>query len=113
MSGIAEAMSGMASGKRSGGISSRMEGHEPEHKAEHEHDGVHEHLKALHEKMAGKHMHIHQHEGGYTTHHISEDGKVDGPHEHQNTEELKNHLSKFFDEEEHESPHEEHDGELM
>ena len=104
---IAEAMSGFG-GKRHG-ISEHMENPEYKEKPEHE-GGVPGHLKALHSEMGGKHMHIHQHEGGHTTHHVGEDGKVEGPHEHENTEQLKEHMGKFFDEEEneHESPH--HDG---
>lgn len=111
MAGIADAMAGMASGKRSGGIAERMthsEHHEPD--GDEHGDGVHEHLKALHATMGGKHMHVHHHEGGITTHHVGEDGKVEGPHDHENTEALKEHMGKFLDEEEHESPHEDHDG---
>jgi hypothetical protein len=104
MSGIAEAMAGMASGKRHGGISDGMEG-KGQHKPQHDGGGIEEHLKAIHEKTGGgKHMHVqhHEHDGSYTTHHVTEDGKVEGPHEHANLEELKNHQDKFFNEEEHE-----------
>jgi hypothetical protein len=108
MHSIADAMSGM-SGKRGAGISGAMD-HSSEPKQESEHaGGAPEHLKALHEEMGGKHMHVHQHEAGYTTHHVKEDGKVEGPHDHENTEELKHHMSKFFDEEEHE-PSSHHSG---
>lgn len=113
MAGIAEAMSGMAAGKRHGGISGAMEpGSEREAKPEGEHDGggVEGHLQALHSELGGKHMHVHQHEGGLTSHHVGEDGKVEGPHDHESTEQLKEHMAKFFDEEAHESPSEDHDG---
>jgi len=39
-------------------------------------------LEDLHAKHGGKHMHVHAHEAGVTTHHIGEDGMVEGPHEH-------------------------------
>jgi hypothetical protein len=75
--------------------------------------GVPEHLKAMHAEMGGKHMHVHQHEGGLTSHHVGEDGKVEGPHDHENTEALKEHMGKFFDEEEHEPEHHGHADGLM
>ncbi len=48
----------------------------------------------------GKHMHITRGDAGYTTHHVAEDGEVEGPHDHANIEALKEHLIRFFDEEE-------------
>lgn len=113
MAGIAEAMSRMTGGGKRGGISGAMEGHrELEREPEEKEGGVPEHMKAMHEEMGGKHMHVHQgeQEEGYTTHHVGEDGKVEGPHDHQNMEELKSHMGKFFDEEEHEhEPSGDHD----
>ena len=50
----------------------------------------------------GKHMHVHHDGMKYTTHHVGEDGEVQGPHEHGNMEALKDHMAQFFDEEEHE-----------
>jgi hypothetical protein len=102
-------MSGMSG--RGAGISERMEKPMGE-KPGGEHGGVPEHLKAMHAEMGGKHMHVHQHEGGLTSHHVGEDGKVEGPHDHENTEALKEHMGKFFDEEEHEPSmhHDDHDG---
>lgn len=93
----------MSGGGKHGGLTSAIE--RPEKQPEGEHGGVHEHLKALHEEMGGKHMHVHQHEGGMTSHQVGEDGEVEGPHEHESTEALKEHMAKFFDEEAHEPEH--------
>lgn len=76
----------MATAERSG--SSSEEG-TPEH-----------HLGRLREAMGGKHMHVHQDEmGGYTSHHVGHDGQIEGPHEHENMEALKDHMDQFFEEE--------------
>ena len=101
---IAEAMSGLAhSAGPKPSIGGRMGAHE-EPKREQEHESpVHEHLAAMHKEMGGKHMHIHQNEHGeHTTHQVGEDGNVEGPHNHENTEALKHHMDKFLGEEEHE-----------
>ena len=50
----------------------------------------------------GKHMHVHHDGAKFTTHHVGEDGEVQGPHDHENLESLKDHMAQFFDEEEHE-----------
>lgn len=64
---------------------------------------VHEHLMAMHNEMGGRHMHVHQKdENTVTTHHVDEDGKVQGPHDHANMEQLRAHMDKFLGEEEHE-----------
>jgi hypothetical protein len=61
------------------------------------------HLAAHHGGGEGKHMHVHQDGmGNHTSHHVGEDGKVQGPHDHDNLEALKAHMSKFLDEEEQE-----------
>src|SRR5215469_16582895 len=46
--------------------------------------GVAQHLKAMHgESGGGTHMHIQSHGGGrFTSHHVSDDGQVQGPHSH-------------------------------
>ena len=67
---------------------------------------VHEHLQALHAEMGGKHMHIHSDGMDHTSHQIGEDGVVEGPHDHENIEALKEHMGKFFDEEEQEGKEE-------
>lgn len=64
-----------------------------------EHSSVHEHLSALHAEHGGKHMHVHHDGMSITSHHVGEDGEVQGPHNHENIEALKEHLGKFFDEE--------------
>lgn len=80
------------------------EGHDGE-RTEHPHIGhALMHMAAKHSE--GKHMHVHEGEDGeHTTHHVGEDGKVEGPHDHENIEAVKEHLGKFFDEEEHEGKH--------
>lgn len=65
----------------------------------HQDTGVHEHLAAMHAQSGGKHMHVHSDGMTHTTHHVGEDGEVQGPHNHENIEALKDHLGKFFDEE--------------
>lgn len=60
---------------------------------------IHEHLKALAAEHGGDHMHIHAHEDGYTTHHVVEGGKVEGPHEHATERELKRHISECMGDE--------------
>lgn len=48
---------------------------------------------AKHHGPEGDHMHIHGEEDGYTTHHVMDDGEVEGPHEHANMRELKKHTA--------------------
>lgn len=55
------------------------------------------HLAAHHDGEA-KHMHVHSDGMSHTTHHVA-GGKVEGPHEHEDTEALKEHLGRFLDEE--------------
>ena len=95
---IADRMSGLSG--RGAGISERMEKPMGEKPMGGEHEGgIPEHLKAMHAEHGGKMMLAHHHEGGITSHHVGEDGKVEGPHDHENTEALKEHMGKFFDEE--------------
>jgi hypothetical protein len=58
---------------------------------------------AKHHGTAGQHVHVHGHEEGYTSHNVSEGGKVSGPHNLKNLSELKRSLTQFFDEEGQES----------
>ena len=74
-------------------------------------DGDHMHAAAesMHEAEPGsKHM-IVSHDGySYRTHGVHEDGRHEpehGAHDHENIEELKSHLGKFFNEEEQEGKH--------
>jgi hypothetical protein len=59
-------------------------------------EGPGEMLQALHEKMGGKHMHVHAHDAGVTTHHVGEDGMVEGPHEHTSMEEAASHIHQVM-----------------
>lgn len=79
--------------------SSQEEATEPKAEAEAEGD-VPEHLRDLHAKMGGKHMHVHYDGMMATSHHVGDDGNVEGPHHHQSPEELHAHLDRFFNEEE-------------
>jgi len=72
--------------------------------------GHHAAAESLHASDPGsKHM-IVSHDGySYKSHGIHEDGKHEpeqGTHDHENIEELKSHLGKFFNEEEGEGKHE-------
>lgn len=50
------------------------------------------HLENLHAKTGGKHMHIHSHGKGHTTHHVGDDGMAEGPNEHGDDEALAEHV---------------------
>lgn len=86
------------------------EEHEPEEgEMQPHHEAIHEHLQNMHAQTGESHSHIEHHEGGaHTSHHITKEGEVHGPHDHANLEALKGHMDKFLGEEEHEG---EHDGE--
>lgn len=60
-------------------------------------DDVSAHLASMHEKMGGKHMHLHQRDDGGITSHQHSDMGPDGPHEHESPEALKAHLDDFLD----------------
>lgn len=48
----------------------------------------------------GDHAHVHATDDGkLTTHHVSEEGRVQGPHDHKNLRDLKRSLTEFLDEE--------------
>lgn len=69
-------------------------------RTEHPHIGHALMHMAAHHEGDGKHMHVHQDGGGgHTSHHVAEDGKVQGPHDHENIEALKDHMGRFLDEE--------------
>lgn len=60
--------------------------------AEHGGNSVHEHMAAMHAEHGGKHFHHMAHEdGSHTTHHVGEDGQVQGPHEHPDMEAVQAH----------------------
>lgn len=65
-----------------------------------DHDSMGAALMHIASKHAeGDHMHILSHDDGFTTHHVMEGGKVQGPHDHKNLRELKRAMSQFLDEE--------------
>jgi hypothetical protein len=72
---------------------------------------VPKHLQDLHAEMGGTHMHVHHDGMTHTTHHIGEDGKVEGPHEHASTEALKEHVGKVMGEDEGAGSYNTHGGE--
>jgi hypothetical protein len=44
---------------------------------------IHAHLSKMHEMHGGAHTHIQHHEEGHhTAHHVSSEGKVSGPEDH-------------------------------
>ncbi len=79
--------------------------HEDGSRTEHPHIGhALMHMAAKH-APGDKHMHAHHDGMSHTSHHVGEDGAVQGPTEHENTEALKEHLGRFFDEESKEPEH--------
>ena len=70
--------------------------------------GVPEHLKAMHAEMGGgKAILAHSDGISHTTHQIGDSGEVEGPHDHENIEALKQHMNQFLSEEEQEGAPEE------
>ena len=66
-----------------------------------DHDAmVRDHLEHMHEAHGGRHMHITRHEDGrLASHHVAEDGEVQGPHEHEDAEALKDHVGAVMGDE--------------
>src|ERR1035441_4285710 len=129
MSSIASAMAGMAEGKKRPGITEHVDQHAQEGESEGKGHTIHphgdgsfhsigadgektEHPTAGHAAthFLAKHgeegQHVHAHSDGmeHTTHHTTGggNGKVEGPHSHENIEALKDHVGKFLGEEEQE-----------
>ena len=70
------------------------------------HPAIHEHLQNMHAQTGEAHSHIEHHsDGTATTHHVSKEGEVSGPDEHNTAEEAKNALDQFFEEESQEPQH--------
>lgn len=95
----------MAHGEHeSGGMETRIIHHgEGKHTVHHadgeqtEHDHTGHMLMSLHAKQAdgeGHHMEMHP-DGTATTHHVDLTGMVEGPHEHENIESVKDGIDKF------------------
>lgn len=51
---------------------------------------------AHHAEPDGKHMHIHHDGFSHTSHGVDENGEHSGPHDHEDTESLKEHVGEFF-----------------
>jgi hypothetical protein len=56
------------------------------------HSDVRNHLEDMAMRHGGIHMHIHGDGVEHTTHHVGEDGEVQGPHIHPDIEALKQHV---------------------
>src|SRR5690242_20302111 len=82
-----------ASDKNAGFKPGSASAHPP---AAHGGDTPHAMLSKLHASSGGKHMHIHSHGMGHTTHHIDENGNVCGPDEHGSDDELKEHVGSVM-----------------
>jgi len=64
------------------------------------HEQIHEHLRNMNQMTGEAHSHIEHHEdGSHTSHHVSKDGEMHGPHDHANIEKLKSNMDKFLEEE--------------
>lgn len=91
---IADRMAEMGGGMKKAApmkkMGAAMAGHEP--------GSIAEHMKQMHAAHGGKHMHIHDNGGSLTTHHVGEDGKVQGPHDHPDMESVKNHADQVMSE---------------
>lgn len=111
---MAEALSRLSNPRRSEPVvDPGVEGKEGD--TEETGDPHHDAAEKLHEaEPESKHM-IVSHDGySYKSHGIHEDGKHEpeqGTHNHENIEEFKGHLGKFFDEEEEEGKKGDEDGE--
>ncbi len=92
-------MADEADGKHGKEGSAEEEATEPKGEAQAEgdtEDGPHKMLQDMQAKHGGTHMHVHQHDAGITTHHVGEDGEVQGPHEHPDLEALHAHMSQVM-----------------
>jgi hypothetical protein len=54
---------------------------------------------ANHHEPGGKHAHVHSEGGVHTLHTVDENGNHEGPHDHQNLDELHSSMDRFLDEE--------------
>jgi len=79
--------------------------HEPQGYASEGHEHIHNALREAHAKSGGgKHLHaLKAPGGGFQTHHTDETGEPQGPHDHENIDQLKDALSQYFDEESNEN----------
>jgi hypothetical protein len=82
-------------------------GEEEQGELEPHHEQIHEHLRSMHEQTGEAHSHVEHHgDGTHTSHHVTKEGEVTGPHHHNTAEEAKAKLDEFFNEEAKEPQHE-------
>lgn len=79
-----------------GGMLAFGDGREPGRKDHKSFGEAMMHIAKLHGPK-GDHMHIHGEEDGFTTHHVMEHGRVEGPDEHRNMRGLKKHVEETMD----------------
>ena len=84
-----------AADRRSGGTHTMPSGKQMDNAdmPEHAEGSPHHFLAKMHAQHGGKHMHIHKHDAGHTTHHVNEDGSLEGPDEHDSDEALQDHVA--------------------
>jgi len=58
---------------------------------------VKQHLAEMSKAIGGGHMHVHEHEDGWTSHHVHDGGEPVGPHEHETMPALKKHVGGCMD----------------
>ena len=55
---------------------------------------IHGHLQAMHKATGHGHSHVQHHpDGSHTSHHISHDGEISGPHHHPDGEAMAQHMA--------------------
>lgn len=55
---------------------------------------IHGHLEAMHKATGHGHSHVQHHpDGTHTSHHISHDGQISGPHHHPDGEAMAQHMA--------------------
>lgn len=65
------------------------QGPQEEGQGEPHHAEIHQHLQSMHEQTGKAHSHVEHHgDGRHTSHHVHEDGNIEGPHEHPDTESM-------------------------
>ena len=60
------------------------------------HAAIHEHLRAMHEETGEAHSHVEHHaDGSHTSHHVSAEGEISGPHHHENSDVMAEHMKSM------------------
>lgn len=57
---------------------------------------IKQHMSEMHAADGGKHYHAHHDGMSLKSHHVAEDGKVEGPIEHDSPESMGHHAAQFF-----------------